>query len=729
MTLDKLKKGSKILINNVKNIIKDNKMIILVLLIIIVLVILIRRRTTYENFRLSDNEILSRGRFSSSSDISNAKLNKDYNTNVDESLGASIVSISNPSNVTNGIRQENNGGKYRIEVSLEGSKKYLVSYWLLDKTDDKLKSHEVELLYKVSGDLIRKKKLIPKTVERKKYNGEEWLKIESNFDLPENIISDIIINFVNNSKTGYRVIVDIRIQEIMSINLPLSSDIVDLYLSNFKVNNLSLDGLKLEGEIDNNYITWNTAPRLEKGYIKITSEKGSSSIKSNKIDNKNFTIVMRLKTNAKSGISDTIYIPGVNKDSTVLTPFIGLNVLVNNTYGPLTVIYNNKELDIKKDIITNDFFTLSIIRSNNKLTVYVDKFKAYQDENIENVEFSNGNYIINNQQNSNYLLNYLILYNRDLDDEQLFNVHQFMEDQNKLTDDIKIEVPVLSEYTKDGKTDITVRNIGGKCLSECQNMCSLPAGTSLGNINGLNEITVNYPECVKNCATILDSCKDFCVNRSDGLCEYKDREFAKQFKIDRVEDMVLDSKKLEKYENRNSDCPEIYYKDGQYYTYIKKNSRWAKDLGRHGEISYGENRKIAKDIYLLNFPSCKVPEIIDDHGINPHNKNCPFIVREGNPCRSVQCRDIDWSKDPLNCNMSRNCRKTVNNYCELNSELDSACYCWREENRDKEHCKKILKHFRDTDSCDIRAFEIEEHPDFNKYIRKDKIPCWNCSVN
>ena len=79
-------------------------------------------------------------------------------------------------------------------------------------------------------------------------------------------------------------------------------------------------------------------------------------------------------------------------------------------------------------------------------------------------------------------------------------------------------------------------------------MCSLPAGTSLGNINGLNEITVNYPECVKNCATVLDSCKDFCENRSDGLCEYKDREFAKQFKIDRIEDIVLDPKKLEKYE-------------------------------------------------------------------------------------------------------------------------------------------------------------------------------------
>ena len=45
------------------------------------------------------------------------------------------------------------------------------------------------------------------------------LKIESNFELPENIISDVTINFTNNSKVGYRVIVDIRIQELMAMNI------------------------------------------------------------------------------------------------------------------------------------------------------------------------------------------------------------------------------------------------------------------------------------------------------------------------------------------------------------------------------------------------------------------------------------------------------------------------------------------------------------------------------
>ena len=31
--------------------------------------------------------------------------------------------------------------------------------------------------------------------------------------------------------------------------------------------------------------------------------------------------------------------------------------------------------------------------------------------------------------------------------------------------------------------------------------------------------------------------------------------------------------------------------------------------------------------------------------------------------------------------------------------------------------------------CKPGSFNISEHPDYSNYIRKDKIPCWNCDLS
>jgi len=44
-------------------------------------------------------------------------------------------------------------------------------------------------------------------------------------------------------------------------------------------------------------------------------------------------------------------------------------------------------------------------------------------------------------------------------------------------------------------------------------------------------------------------------------------------------------------------------------------------------------------------------------------------------------------------------------------------------------CIKMRKFYENPlDYCTPNSFNIEDHPDFNKYIKKDKIPCWGCNL-
>jgi hypothetical protein len=177
----------------------------------------------------------------------------------------------------------------------------------------------------------------------------------------------------------------------------------------------------------------------------------------------------------------------------------------------------------------------------------------------------------------------------------------------------------------------------------------------------------------------------------------------------------------------DKDCPEVYYKNGRYWIYIKPNSCLAKKLGYCGERDYGRNRKNAKRIFETNFPNCKVPNILSGLNYEGDMSNCPFVIHQDNPCSYDECRNVDWSKSDLNLN--KRCRMRVNHYCMLNNRLDPACVCWRKENMKCVKCRNWRSQFEDPAKCDLGRRDISEHPDFDQYIKKDKIPCWNCNLN
>lgn len=150
-------------------------------------------------------------------------------------------------------------------------------------------------------------------------------------------------------------------------------------------------------------------------------------------------------------------------------------------------------------------------------------------------------------------------------------------------------------------------------------------------------------------------------------------------------------------------------------------------------VSYGKNRRRAREIYRINNPSCRrIPSELDDwyNKDRPLDKNCPFKVDSPfNPCRHWACENVDWeSGSPKD--MNRGCKRRISAYCEEHPYLDDMCRCWQKEHRNSEKCRKFRAKFDDPrdHGIDAGSFEISEHPDYDKYIRKDRIPCWGCDL-
>lgn len=185
-------------------------------------------------------------------------------------------------------------------------------------------------------------------------------------------------------------------------------------------------------------------------------------------------------------------------------------------------------------------------------------------------------------------------------------------------------------------------------------------------------------------------------------------------------------------QNLSENCPAVLLKNGEYWIHIPTGSKLHKMMGYCGYKSYGKEQANAAKIYKLNFPSCKVPDILTIPPRHPSFPLCPYVINDGNnPCTNGDCPNVNWAeKDPAKMNLTEKCKRGINNYCEKHNEYDPMCKCWKMPYRNDKDCIKYRRQFlnpRDY-SCSINNFSIEEHPDMSKYIRKDRIPCYGCNL-
>lgn len=183
-------------------------------------------------------------------------------------------------------------------------------------------------------------------------------------------------------------------------------------------------------------------------------------------------------------------------------------------------------------------------------------------------------------------------------------------------------------------------------------------------------------------------------------------------------------------EDQKNKCPSIYKKDNNYNLHIYPNSIYYVNNQFSNDISYGPDIDKAKKLYHLNYPKCATP----DELLYPDKKKniiCPFVVNELNPCYVSSCTGVDWNKENIiDLNLNNICKKAVSNYCITNKDIDEKCASWKDDNKNSEESKKIREFIDNPDDyCDLSNFNIEDHPEFNKYIRKDNIPCWGCNLN
>jgi len=173
------------------------------------------------------------------------------------------------------------------------------------------------------------------------------------------------------------------------------------------------------------------------------------------------------------------------------------------------------------------------------------------------------------------------------------------------------------------------------------------------------------------------------------------------------------------YEKRK--CPSIYIDSNKNYII--------------NDINYGNNRRIAKEIYKINYPTCNtIPDEIEDW----YNREIqtieesPFLVQsELHPMKYHECENTQWKEGMNYDTLNNKCKNRIDSYCYENSELDPFCSCWKSENADLPECRKFRATFNNPRDrgCSSSDFSIEEHPDFHKYVQKDKIPCWGCSLD
>ena len=179
--------------------------------------------------------------------------------------------------------------------------------------------------------------------------------------------------------------------------------------------------------------------------------------------------------------------------------------------------------------------------------------------------------------------------------------------------------------------------------------------------------------------------------------------------------------------NNDQTCPQVMLENNHYYIIVPPDSELSKQVGYDGVRDYGTNIDTAKNIFEINFPKCSIPDILDKRKFKGDLENCPFILtNDDNPCKKYECSSIDWNSGKIE---NKHCKKNIDSYCSKYSNLDGACYCWKPENKNNKECLKWLKQFDDGEKCDFRKFSIEKHPDSNKWIEKDKIPCWGCNLD
>lgn len=177
----------------------------------------------------------------------------------------------------------------------------------------------------------------------------------------------------------------------------------------------------------------------------------------------------------------------------------------------------------------------------------------------------------------------------------------------------------------------------------------------------------------------------------------------------------------------------------QYVIYVYYKSNMSDKVGYFGRREHGRDILQVRNIFLENFPGIVLPAIFDKNYKKcfrrpRNNRNCPFALNYMNPCRRNECSGVRWGRKGQRIGrLPPGCKESINHYCSLPGValVDNACSCWNPVNARTPRCKTFRQQFVNNkieSSCSVDIFNIEDHPNFKNYVRKDNIPCFGCNL-
>jgi len=654
---------------------------------------------------------------------------KNIDNYINQNGPCKIINIQNPGKSNYALNQK---VKSFYEISCENSvnSSYLLYFYLylenMNMNEFNLESYiKIRMATKDYNNYLPK---IKYNVEKKTElgNNKVWYYIKINYHSNENVLDKQIITFNNDQKNANLYITDLSLFKVLdnapnfifNKNLICFTDSID-YNSN---NNILHD---ISG--NNNDLYLSNIPKKNEDYIELTNTK-IEGFPSNHLHSDKFTLIFTLNK-----MNDDI--PKNSNIQPNKFPKTLLSIPGNNNYAFEIVIHDdhiflhtqNKKIKSTRPLNYFNKSVITIMLNKNTLNIFNDNLNILSHK-MESIYLNNKPIVINKNKNINLHLYNIIAYNRIVESSELKNIRDyFITNQNKksdkkpnilnltfdnIYDNNNVNNPFINNFDKNIENfhspseeayEETHHNDDLKmkltCVNDCNNICKK-------FLNGSENQIENYKNCLKNCKNVMNSCKEYCESNEDDTSYCGNSE---------------------NKEEKNNKCPQVYKRNGKYIVYIPENGIYS-DFFTGEKIFSGDIDK-ARNMYAYNFPNCPIPkELISDS--NKYKEYCPFTINELNPCNSRYCSDVNWNvKNYKDLKASDKCKKVISNYCHVNYDKDENCICWDPKYKNTKECIEFRKFFEDpNDYCCISSFNIEDHPDIKKYVKKDKIPCWGCNI-
>ena len=694
-----------------------------------------------DNYQDFDNygNLIKNGSFNNSSNLKNYINQNGYNK---------IINIVNPGKSNFALNQKKSDNTfYEFSIDININSNYILYFWISLNNEIDVQEFDFEKYLKIRIPKKDFNNYLPKfkynIIKKTEFNDKlVWYHLKIIFDTTNNIQDKAFISLNINNDNSNNNFNNIYITDLSSYkvlpdaqNFIFNKDLIyygdaNSYQSH---NNIFKD---LTGNSNDIYFSSIPNSDMSSGYINLLNTK-IEGFNSNIINNNEFTIFMIInkqndlpKINAlvddsnnnindKNNIYEKILLcfPGNNKYS--------FEILIENDY----LVLKNDKINIKSKEKLNYYnkSSLVIIYKDGKINIFNEGINIISSK-IDKIYFNDNKFIINKNKNIDLFLYSFLIYNRVVDNNELKKIREyFITNQNKnynkipnilehsfdnvfsqnhLNDPLvkpyenidlnnKVKLDTFKNYYDN--QDYTIKN---NCSDKCFNLCNK-------YLNNSNPDIDSYKKCISNCKNVLPECTDYCQEEDNN-----DSIYCKN-----------------KNDNNSIVCPKVYKKNNNYYVYIPPNSYYSHLY--EGEKSYGNDIEKARYMYSINFPKCLLPEEFQVSNSKKTTKaNCPYVMNELNPCNISDCLNVNWNvSNYKDLNLNKNCKKAISNYCHINYKYDPHCICWDPKYRNDSKCIEFKKFFENPkDYCKPSSFNIEDHPDFNKYVRKDNIPCWGCKL-